>query len=326
MRYFLILFFILLTFVAISAQDDDPIKVDSSIVRLNVGVADKQGRPIIELTKDDFNVFEDGIEQTITNFQTTVTPFSVVLILDMSGSTRSYRQNIQLAAYRFIDALAPSDRVAVVEFYDKINLLNDFTTNRKSIANSITVASGTGDTQFFKALNFSLGKLKREGNRRKAIIVLSDGVDTSARNIDRQQLSKFDEKDFAQAITAEKSEILTQVINSADAQGVTIYPIALPSGDPKKLADPTPAQFALFNSARTRLNLIATRSGGTLYAINRLDELGKFFAEAAANLRSLYTIEYQPSNDKRDGKFRTIKMEVKNPELIVKTRLGYISK
>jgi Ca-activated chloride channel homolog len=326
MRYFLILFFILLTFVAISAQDDDPIKVDSSIVRLNVGVADKQGRPVIELNKEDFTVTEDGVQQTITNFQTNVTPFSLVLMLDMSGSTSGYRQNIQLAAYRFIDALAPSDRVAVVEFYDKINLLNDFTTNRKSIANSIAVASGTGDTQFFKALNFSLGKLKREGNRRKAIIVLSDGVDTSVKNTDRQQLAKFEEKDFAEAITPEKNEILTQVLNSADALGVTIYPIALPSGDPKRLADPTPAQFAMFNSARKRLDLIAMRSGGTLYAINRLDELGKFFAQAAANLRSLYTIEYQPSNDKRDGKFRTIKMVVKDPQLIVKTRQGYISK
>ncbi len=326
MRYITFLLLIFSIFAQITAQDDDPIKIDSSIVRLNVGVADKQGRPIISLNKEDFTVFEDGVQQNIANFQTTVTPFSVVLILDMSGSTLGFRQNIKQSAFRFISALSTEDRIAVIEFYDKINLLNDFTTNGNSIANSINAANGRGKTQLYKALDFALDKLKREGKRRKAIIVLTDGVDSAVKENDRAVLSKLDEKDFVTAINPEKNEILSTTLNYADSQGVTIYPIALPTGDPSKLADPSPAQIAMFSAARSRLSIVANRSGGTLYTINRLEELSKFFAEAAASLRSLYTLEYQPTNDKRDGKFRTIRLEVKNPDLIVKTRQGYTPK
>jgi VWFA-related protein len=326
MRYFLFLLLFLSIFAFVSAQDEDPIKVDSSIVRLNVGVADKQGRPILALNKDDFEIYEDGVKQSVVNFQTTVTPFSVVLILDMSGSTLGFRQNIRQSAYRFIDTLSPDDRVAVVEFYDKVNLLNDFTTSRRSIANSIDVANGRGKTQLYKALDFSLKKLNEEGKRRKAILVLTDGVDSAVKENDRDILLKLGEKDLTQAISPERNDNLTKTLNSADAQGVTIYPIALPTGDPTKLADPTPIQIAMYTAARVRLDILANRSGGTLYKINRLEELARFFGEAAANLRSLYTLEYQPTNEKRDGKFRTIRLEVKNPELVVRTRQGYIAK
>lgn len=318
--------FLILGSLAVSAQEDDPIKIDTTIVRLNVGVADRSGDPVKNLSKENFAIYEDGVKQEILKFEPTVTPFSVVMILDMSGSTLGFRQTIQLAAYRFADALAPEDRIAVVEFYDKVNLLNDFTTDRKSVAHSISVANGRGKTQLYKALNFSLEKLAKEGNRRKAIIVLTDGVDTDVREKDRSFLEKVKESDMLTAIKPETSEILNRVLNRADAQGVTIYPLALPTGDPSKLAEPTPIQVAMYSAARSRLQTLATRTGGTLNAINRLEELGKFYAVVAADIRALYTIEYQPTNDKRDGKWREIKIEVNRPELITRTRLGYYAK
>jgi VWFA-related protein len=319
--------FLLLGSLGVSAQDeDDPIKVDTTIVRLNVGVADRSGDPIKNLSKENFAIYEDGVKQEILKFEPTVTPFSVVMILDMSGSTLSFRQTIQQAAYRFVDALAPEDRIAVVEFYDKVNLLNDFTTERKTIGHSIAVANGRGKTQLYKALNFSLEKLAKEGNRRKAIIVLTDGVDTEARETDRSFLEKVKESDMPTAIKPETSEILNRVLNRADAQGVTIYPLALPTGDPSKLAEPTPIQVAMYSAARSRLQTLATRTGGTLNAINRLEELGKFYAVVAADIRALYTIEYQPTNDKRDGRWREIKIEVNRTELITRTRPGYYAK
>ena len=130
--------FIFLTFACIGlyAQDTDPIRIDTSIVRLNVGVVDHKGRPITNLDKDSFDLFEDGQKQQITKFEPSSAPFSVVILLDMSGSTIGFRPVIKQSAFRFIDALAPDDRVAVVEFYDKINLRNDFTTDRHAIANS----------------------------------------------------------------------------------------------------------------------------------------------------------------------------------------------
>lgn len=326
LRVFVPVLLILFSFLTVFSQDDDVIKVDTSIVRLNVGVVDNKGQPITNLNKDDFVVYEDGVKQDISRFEPTVAPFSVVMILDMSGSTLGFRETIRQSAFRFIDALSLEDRVAVIEFYDKVNLRNDFTTNRKIIANSIMVANGRGKTQLYKALTMAMQKLAGEGKRRKAIIVLTDGVDTTAKDTDRDSLEKAKDTDILNTIKPETSDILNRVLNQADAQGVTIYPLALPTGDPKKLADPTPIQIAMFQAARSRLQILAQRTGGTLNTINRLEEMGTLYAAVAANLRTLYTVEYQPANDKRDGKFRSIKVEVRNHDLIAKTREGYFAK
>jgi Ca-activated chloride channel family protein len=316
-----------LSIFKVSAQDDpDVIRVDSALVRLNVGVADQKGRPITKLNREDFTIYEDGVKQEIARFEPTVAPFSVVMILDMSGSTLGFRETIRQSAYRFVDALAPEDRVAVLEFYDKVNLRNDFTTDRKIIGNSISVANGRGKTQLYKALDFALDKLVKEGKRRKAIIVLTDGIDTAVRDKDREYLLNFKEAEIPDAIKPEASDNLNRVLNRSDVQGVTVYPLALPTGDPSKLAEPTPVQMAMYNAARSRLQILAARTGGTLNTINRLEEMGRLYASVAAELRTLYTIEYQSSNQKRDGKWREIKIEVTNSELISKTRPGYFAR
>lgn len=324
-RFFLLVIILAASLNAIG-QVDDPIKVDSAIVRVNVGVVDSRGRPITTLDRGEFAVFEDGVKQEIARFETTTAPFSVIMLLDMSGSTKSFRQNIKLSASRFIDALGPMDRVAVVEFYSKINLLNDFTTNRERAVQSISVANGSGDTDLYKALLFSLDKLAKEESRRKAIVVLTDGVDTDMRNQDRKILAALSADAVPSAIKPEASESLNKILERSDLQGVTIYPLALPTGDPAKLADPTPLQIALFKSARTRLGLIATRTGGTLNEIQRLDQMATLYAAVAADLRTLYTIEYQPTNLKRDGQWRTIKVDVANSEFVSRSRTGYFAR
>ncbi len=315
-----------LAVAAAVAQDDDPIRVDSSIVRLNVGVVDQRGRPITNLTRADFTVYEDGVKQDISSFEPSTAPFSVVMILDMSGSTLGFRQVIRLSAFRFIDALLPEDRVAVVEFYDKINLLNDFTTNRQSIGNSLNLANGRGKTQLYKALDFSLDKLAKEKSRRKAIIVLTDGIDTAVRDKDRQFLEKLTDDQIPTAIKPAVSEILSRVLDRSDAQGVTIYPLALPTGDPGKLAEPTLRQVAMYQAARSRLKIIADRTGGSLNAIKNLEDMGKLYSTVAAEIRTLYTVEYSPANTKRDGKWRTVRIDATNPALISRTRQGYFAK
>jgi VWFA-related protein len=324
---FLFLLLIVITAVlGVAAQDDDPIRVDSSIVRLNVGVVDQRGRPITDLGKGSFDLFEDGVKQEITRFEPSEAPFSVVIILDMSGSTLGFRQVLKQSASRFIDAISPTDRVAVIEFYDSVNLRNDFTTDRRTILNSINVSNGQGKTQLYKALNFALDKLAKEKNRRKAIVVLTDGIDTALRDRDRELLASLNDDQIATAIKPESSDVLERILNRSDAQGVTIYPLALPTGDPAKLADPTPRQIAMFKAGRTRLQIIADRSGGTLNTINRLEEMGKLYAQVAADMRTLYTVEYQPTNEKRDGKWRAIKIDVNKPDLITRTRQGYFAR
>ena len=325
-KLFVLFALILFGSFCIYAQDEPPIRVDTSIVRLNVGVVDQKGRPITTLGKGSFDLYEDGIKQEITRFEPSEAPFSVAILLDMSGSTLSFRQVIKMSAARFIDALSPNDRVAVIEFYDKINLLNDFTTKRESIINSISVANGRGKTQLYKAMDFALDKLSKEKSRRKAIIVLTDGIDSAVQDKDRDALQNLKDDQLATAIKPEANDALNHVLNRADAQGVTIYPLDLPTGDPNRLAEPTPRQVAMYKAARDRLQIIANRTGGTLNTINRLEEMGRLYAEVAADLRTLYTVEYSSTNDKRDGKWRAIKIGVKNAEVISRTRPGYYAR
>src|SRR5687768_4381224 len=186
-------FALLLAFCVVTAtaqEVDDIVRTETSVVQLNVGVVDKQGRPVTSLTRNDFAVYEDGVKQSIQHFEPAQAPFSLVLLLDMSGSTINFRQQLKLASQRFLDALAPEDRVSVVQFNAKVKSLTGFSTDRKKTAYAIEVASGAGETYFYEALSYALKELDKEGKRRKAIVVLTDGLDTHLRNEDRKTVAQ----------------------------------------------------------------------------------------------------------------------------------------
>jgi len=347
----------------VRAQDDEKVTVESNLIRLNVGVADTRGRAVTNLTRADFSVFEDGVPQTILNFETTEQPFSLVLLLDMSGSTLSFRGQLKQAALRFIDALSPADRVSVVAFWtemkeqkktvkpvDHVETLTDFTNSRQRIAFAIQQARGSGDTNLYKALRHALGSLRQESSRRKAIVVLTDGIDSDVRKQDRAATIAARTADEAiSLIKPDANQTLASVLNAADAQGVTIYPLALPSGnlkrltdratlsitsnkgtppeDMKRLTEPTPQQAAIYAAARARLDTLAARTGGRLHEINRVEDMARIYAEVAAEMRTLYTIAYQSAGSRpRDGGWRAIQIQVARPELIARTRPGYYAR
>ena len=319
-----------------TADDDEAVRVKSDLVLLNVGVADTKGRPILDLSRGDFVVYEDGVRQTITSFEPTQTPFSLVLLLDMSGSTLNFRTSLKAAAVRFLDAIGPEDRVAVVTFHgakkqgkeDKIETLAPFTTDRRKMAQAISLAEGAGETNLYKALQYALKELAREGKRRKAVVVLTDGVDTELDRQDRTVTSSaVTNEEAIAAIKPEASPILNAVLNAADRQGVTIYPMALPSGDPKKFEPLTPPQAAKYAAARARLEALANRTGGQLHDVYRLEDMGRIYAQVAAEMRTLYSIAYQSTaRQKRDGNWRAITVSVARPELIARTRPGYYAR
>ena len=307
---------------------DEVITTETSLVQLNVGVVDRQGRAITSLTSSDFVVYEDEARRPIVAFEPTQAPFSLVMLLDMSGSTVNFRQQIYQAAIRFLDALAPDDRVAVVSFNGKgVHLLNGFSTDRRRMAYAISIATGSGNSPIYEALKYSLKELSREGKRRKAIVVLTDGLDTENRKADRAAVTKVSDSEVGTAIKPEANAQLNSVLTDADRQGVTIFPLALPSGDPKRLPLPDPLITAQYAAARARMQLLADRTGGQLSEIRRLDELSRLYAQVAANLRALYSIAYQPPNPgNRDGKWRTIRIEVARADLIARTKPGYYAR
>ena len=320
----------LMTARVAQAQDDgdETLRIDTALVQLNVGVVDRQGRAITNLSPSDFAVYEEGVRQSIQSFEPATAPFSLVLLLDMSGSTLSFRSTLKQSAIRFIDALAAGDRVAVIAFNDKVKTLADFSTDYQKIAYAIQYADGKGGTGLYQALAYSLQELAKEKNRRKAIVVLTDGLDTQMRNTDRAAAANATTNETAiAAIKPEQSAVLNAVLNAADRQGVTIYPLALPSGDPKRIADPNPQQVAIYTSARTRMQALADRTGGRLNQIRRLEDLGYLYAEVAADLRTLYSITYRPASDPPRAKgWRAIRIEVTRPELIARTRPGYFAR
>lgn len=326
-----------------SAQDpavDDVVRTDTSLVQLNVGVVDPQGRAITSLSRHDFTVYEDGVKQPIMHFEPTHAPFSLVLLLDMSGSTISFRPQLKQAAFRFLDALAPEDRVAVVQFNAKIKMLERFTVKRKDTAYAIEIADGAGQTNLYEALAYALKELEKEGKRRKAIVVLTDGLDTKQREADRALLvNAGTDAEAIAAVDAKSSAALNNVLGVADRHGVTIFPLALPSGDPKRLPSiakaagvssplpPDPIIMGIYSAARTRLQTLADRSGGHLNEIHRLDQMARLYVEVAAHLRSLYTVAYQPVNGRaKDGKWHEIRVEVAQPSLTARTRPGYFAR
>jgi VWFA-related protein len=325
------LFAALLLALAVGAQAQQPdevITTDTSLVQLNVGVVDRQGRAITSLTRNDFVVYEDGVKRPIETFEPSQAPFSLVMALDMSGSTINFRQQIQQAALRFLDALSPEDRVAVVAFNGKgVQSLLGFSTDRRRIAYAITIATGAGETPLYDALKFSLRELAKEGKRRKAIVVLTDGLDTGVRNTDRGSLQKVSDTEVSTAIKPESNSQLTSVLTNADRLGVTIFPLALPSGDPKNLPLPDPHITAMYTAARTRMELLANRTGGHLHEVRRLDELAKIYPVIAAEMRSLYSIAYQPTKPgAHDGKWREIRIEVAQADLVARTKPGYYAR
>jgi Ca-activated chloride channel homolog len=309
---------------------DDIVRTETSLVQLHVGVVDRQGRAITSLSPNDFAIYEDGVRRPIVHFEPTNAPFSLVLLLDMSGSTVSFRQQLTQAALRFLDALSPEDRVSVIQFNGKgTKSLIGFSNNYKDIAYAITIAEGKGDTHFYDALNFGLKQLSKEGKRRKAIVVMTDGLDTELRKVDRAAAAAKPETNEAAigAIKPDASPQLTAVLNDADRQGVTVFPLALPSGDAKRLPFPNPVQVAIYTAARTRLQTLANRTGGRLNEIRSLDQLARLYAEVAADLRSLYSIAYQPPTERlHDGRWREIRIDVTHPELIARTKPGYFAR
>ena len=318
-----------LTADGLGQTQEEPVEtVNTNLVILNVGVADRKGQAVTNLSQSDFAVFEDGVRQSVVSFEPARAPFSLVLLLDMSGSTLNFRPTLKQSALRFIDALGPEDRVEVIAFNDKVQTLSRFTSDRRAIAFAINEAKGRGPTNLYRALRQSLADLSKEGKRRKAVVVLTDGLDTEERKLDGQATARAATGDEAVAtVKPGESAALRSVLDEADRLGVTVYPLALPSADPKTLLPLTPQQSAIYTAARSRMQTLADRTGGRLHEIRRLEDMGRLYAEVAAEMRTLYSLAYQSSNARaRDGRWRAITIEVTRADAIARARPGYFAR
>jgi Ca-activated chloride channel homolog len=270
-----------------------PTTVD--VVNLSVSVLDGREKFVTDLRLGDFAVFENGIRQDPTLFAQDDLPISMVLLLDMSASMAPHLEVVRRAAARMVDRLRPQDQAQVVQFSDRPSVLQDFTGDHDKLLAAIRATHASGGTALHNALYVTLKEVaslrKAEEIRRRAIVLLSDGDDTSSMVSD------------------------DQVLEAARACEISVYSIMLGR-----------ARGAIPGSAQANylLSALARESGGQAYFPSGLGELSKLYDRIAHELRSQYNIGYVSSNAGQDGSWRQILvMAPQRDGLMIRHRLGY---
>jgi len=288
--YFATLYSILIFPTYLLAQkDDDVISVDSSIVVMNAAITDSSGKAVSGLTQRQFRVFEDGIEQQIETFETEETPFAAVILLDTSGSMEERVSLARSAAIQFLDGLRRGDSTAIYNFDSKVEMVQDFS-NSRDMREQVFDLKANGMTALNDAIYKAAEVLSKRPEKRRAIIVLSDGADSSSKN------------------SSEKA------LNAALSINETIYTVDMSSPELK------PEEKAGNKGALTKFS---EKTGGRYVATPGGFAMREAFKRIVAELSEQYTIAYSPTNLKKDGKWRAIELRVSRPNLIIRTRKGY---
>lgn len=313
--------------------DSDVIKVTTQLVSVPVRVMDKKGRFIDGLKKEDFKVFEDGSEQEIGFFAGEEEPFTVALVLDMSYSTTFKIAEIQQAAIEFIDQLRPQDKVMVVSFDADVHVLCDPTADRKEIHRAIRSTKILTGTSLYEALDLVMNKLLSKIDGRKAIILFTDGVDTtSRRSNDLTNLNDAMELDaliypirydtFADVQSMKnKSQIpVPPTVTNPGADGGVLSTIMRGVVKPSS----TGTTEEEYRKAADYLDQLAIRTGGRIYEAKTLGNLAEAYSRIASELREFYSIGYYPKSDRVEGKRSNVKVKVARDGVVVRAREEYI--
>lgn len=295
-------------------QDPDAdVRLGTQEVLLNVTVRDANGRPVKGLTGEDFIVAEDRVKQELASCREAMLPVNVVLVLDASGSVFSERVSIRRAAGAFASKLGPEDRVSVIQFADKVELLQDWTTDREAIQHALDWRYRGGEaTAFWDGLYLAAEEQLSKVEGRRAIILLSDGVDTS---------SKISE-DYVRA-ALDRCGASVYVVSKAQALIERIKPYAGKAGVIAGSAKPARAAIGELIAAEERMKRLADRYGGRLYAPVSDAELDRAYEDVALELKQQYVLTYVSANEVRDGRWRAIEIFPTRPGMTVRTRKGY---
>lgn len=289
-------------------EEGEVVRVDTNLVSLNVSVySNKLRTHISSLTQKDFAISEDGHEETITFFATTDVPFDLVLLIDLSGSTSGKRKLIRLSTQRFIDATRPSDRLAVVTFSSTTDVISPLTDDRAKLLQSINaIGDEVGASHVWDALKFTLDKVlgPKTFARRRAVVFMTDGVDNALAS--GQSGSRMNFADLLETVRHNDTLIIPIFLDTEGEE--------YPDSNARRL----------YESARKTLALLADESGGLYYKAKKIEDLDGVYSQVLEDLGKVYSLGYKPTNDKRDGKWRTVKIQLANlPDLSARTRPGY---
>ncbi len=303
------------------AKEDEVIKVETNLVTTPVSVLDRNGRFIPGLKKKDFKILENGVPQAITYFQSEEQPFTVILMIDTSPSTKYKIDEIHYAAITFVNQLRPNDKVMVMAFDQRLKLLCEPTGEKPKLYSAIYRAQFGSGTSIYDAVDIvsNLDLIKVPG--RKAVVLFTDGVDTTSRRAD-----------YASSVAGvEEIDALfypirynTQRGGDTNAAIAALSGVRFPQGMLARLG--RGQSEAEYEKGRLYLETLATYSGGRMFESDTITNLEASFAGVAEELRRQYSVGYYPVDTGKPGERRQLKVKVTRPKVVVRAKTSYIIK
>lgn len=302
-------------------EEDDVVLVETNLVTTPVSVLDRNGRFIPGLRKKDFKIFENGVPQAITYFQSSEQPFTVVLMIDTSPSTRYQIDEIHYAAVTFVNQLRPTDQVMVMAFDGRLRILTEPTVEKQKIFAAIYKAQFGSGTSLYDAVDYVTGLDTIKALGRKAVVIFTDGVDTTSR-----QASFESTVSAVEEVDALFYPIRYNTQRRGDANAAAqAYGIQLPAGVMVQLG--RGQSDAEYLKGKTYLETLATNSGGRIFEADTITNLEAAFAGVAEELRRQYSIGYYASDDGKAGDRKKIKIQVaRPPRAVVRAKTNYVVK
>jgi Ca-activated chloride channel family protein len=329
--------------VAEEVGEDEVVRVNAALVTVPVSVLDRDGRFIPGLGQEDFRVLEDGVEQRIAYFAPVEQPFTVALVIDTSGSTRFRLEDIQDAAIAFLDQLRPEDRVAVVAFDDQVRVLSEATSDRRRLHAAIRQTRTGNGTRLYDAVELVINDQLRRIQGRKAVVLFTDGVDTTSKRASYQ--STVEEAVELDAMIY-PIQYDTYVDNNnggggggGNWPGPSRYPRRRPGwGDilggiilggggvtiGRGGGGGVGTSREDYRRGGEYLRRLAEVTGGRLHDARDLNYLEQAFTNIAEELRRQYSLGYYPSRQSQAAERRQIRVRVRRPNLVVRARDSYV--
>jgi len=295
--------------------DGDILRVETNLVTIPVSVFDRNGLYVPNLRQDDFKIFEDGVEQNIEYFGTADKPFTVALLIDTSPSTQYKIDEIHAAAAAFVDRLGPNDKVVVIEFHDSVKIQCKATSDRDQILKGIYKAKFGNGTSLYNAVDTALRKELGEIQGRKAVVLFTDGVDTTSRKNSYDSTLNYAE---------ESDSLIFPIYYNTYFQNQQNRSIGFPNIFGGSISAPgtTAAEYAL---GRKYLEDLADATGGRVFRPESTPGgLTRAFQGIAEELRRQYNIGYIPANEGKTGQRKQIKVRVDRPNLVLRARDSYV--
>lgn len=303
-------------------QEDKPflLKVDVDLVVLNVTILDEKGANVTNLKQEDFTVFEDDVEQEISSFFPVEAPFHLVLALDNSSSTRTSLDLIKKAALNFVDELRPEDRIAITEINFFVRQLQEFSSDRRVLRHALQKIAPYpfGGSKIYDGVGLGLRQLGPIETGRKAIVILSDGMENS---------SKLKFEDLRRLLAQGDAVLYPVTVLNRDRQKNVLesYIQQAKKDDPnlKGARESLSVLEEVYQIQTERLETLAEETGGSIYLVKDLTDLAGEYSKVAHQLRNTFSLAYYSKNHWNDGVMRRIRVDVKDPRYRVHSRSAY---